>query len=129
MKHILLALLMIGAALSAGVVRAQDKKKPDVFTKAEDAGPDFKIQGEYEGEIGKTKFGAQVVALGGGKFDAYFLTGGLPGAGWDVKTRVKAEAKTADDKVTFTAAKWSGSLADGKLTGKSPDGVDFTLKK
>ena len=58
---------------------AQDTKEPDRTTKAADAGPDFKVQGEYEGDVpGKGRYGAQVVALGGGVF-----AGGLPGAGWD----------------------------------------------
>ena len=36
-------------------------QKPASFLDAESAGPDFKVQGEYEGTIGqKTKVGAQV---------------------------------------------------------------------
>jgi 6-phosphogluconolactonase len=95
-----------------------------------ETGPDFVVQGEYEGEIaGKGKHGAQVVALGDGKFDVYLLTGGLPGAGWDTKGRQKLAAKTESGKTTLTTANWSGTIADGKLTGKTPDGNEFSLKR
>jgi hypothetical protein len=109
---------------------AQEKKKdaPNVFTDPEKAGPDFKTQGEYVGQVGSDKLGAQVVALGDGKFDVYFLTGGLPGDGWDTKGRAKESAKTEDDKVVV-AGKWPGTIADGKLTGKNSEGVEYSLKK
>jgi len=86
---------------------AQDLKKG--VLKAEDAGPDFKIQGEYKG----AGWGAQVVALGDGKFDVYFLEGGLPGDGWNQKTRVKAPASTAEGKVSFASEKFTGTV-DGR---------------
>ena len=55
---------------------------------------DFGLQGEYMGRpsrswLGSDLMGLQVVALGGGKFEASLLRGGLPGAGWDRKTRVR----------------------------------------
>lgn len=101
-------------------------EKPGSFITAAEAGPDFQVQGEYEGEAGKGKMGAQVVALGDGKFDVYLLTGGLPGAGWDTKGRVKVPAKTDGGKTSFTSKDITGFIADGKITGTGPQG-EFTL--
>lgn len=107
----------------------QEKKPADVFTDPKAAGPDFAVQGEYIGEVpGKAKYGVQVVALGDGKFDAYLLTGGLPGEGWDGKTRVKASAKTADGKTVITGP-WTGEIAEGALTAKAPDGDEIAARK
>jgi hypothetical protein len=104
--------------------------KPEVFTDPDKAGPDFLIQGEYEGQIsGKDKLAAQVVAQGGGKFAVVCLPGGLPGAGWDGKTRVKAAAVTRDGKTTLDGAGWKGEIADGALTGTNPDGAAIALKR
>jgi hypothetical protein len=122
------------AALAALVAfslpgNGQEQKEPDLSTKAAAADPDFKIQGEYDGEVpAKGKYAAQVVALGGGKFDIYFLAGGLPGAGWDTKTRTKVSAASADGKVKFASDAWSGTIADGMLTGKA-EGNDFSIKQ
>jgi acetyl esterase/lipase len=108
---------------------ALQKKGNEAFLDPEKAGPDFLVQGEYEGKLGdKDRLGAQVVAQGDGKFMVVFLPGGLPGAGWDGKSKVKAAARTEEGKTTVTGP-WSGAIADGKLTGKSADGQPFVLTR
>jgi len=111
------------ALLGLLTLLALQDKKPAPVTDPDQAGPDYKIQGEYEGD----KWGAQVVALGGDAFDVYILGGGLPGAGWDPKTRIKISAKTEGGKTTLSGKGWSGEIADGTLTAKGPDG-DLALK-
>lgn len=77
--------------------KTEPKKKANVWTDVADAPIDYKIQGEYAGD--KKDFAAQVVARGNGKFDIYLLKGGLPGAGWDPKSKkMKFEAKLDADK-------------------------------
>jgi hypothetical protein len=122
---------LLAGILGLGVVLyapAREENK-QVFTDAQEAGPDFAIQGEYEGTYDglTTKLGAQVVAGGGGKFVVHFLAGGLPGAGWDGKARNRAAAKSEGGKTAVTGKGWEGQIADGKLTGRSSDGA-FTLK-
>jgi len=82
--------------------------------------PDFKIQGEYIGEGiwpdgEKVKAGAQVVALGEGKFAVKVTKGGLPGEGWrrgdlwfSLSAHRQGEAVVLDGK----------DVADQPVTGK-----------
>ena len=91
------------------------------FTDPAKAGPDFAIQGEYQGELtiqdNKVKFGSQVIALGDGKFHAVFYFGGLPGDGWKRDDqKVEADSKTEDGAVTFTGENGAAKIADGKMT-------------
>ena len=79
----------LGVLVSLGSVaspQAHGQTTPGVWTDPADKTlpDDFKLQGEYAGASnGGTKFGAQVIALGRGAFQAVVYPGGLPGAGWD----------------------------------------------
>ena len=139
MRCILLtaSLIIVMLALLSGGPAVQGQNPKDQITDPEKAGPDFLVQGEYEGTVaGKDKLAAQVIAKGNGKFTGLFLPGGLPGAGWDGKTKIKLDAKTEDGKTTVTgtvktsdgkSATWTGTVADKKLTGKTAEGQEFAL--
>jgi hypothetical protein len=100
------------------------------YLTAKDAGPDFAVQGEYIGTIGqKAKVGAQVIALGNGKFDAVLYTKGLPGEGWDGKTTVHLSGKTSDGVPQFKGKNIQGTIKDGQFTGTAENDVPFQLKK
>ncbi len=115
-------------AVAVPCVALQKEKPPAAFVDAKSAGPDFAVQGEYVGEIESKKLGAQVVALGGGKFDVYFLAGGLPGAGWDGQARSKATAQTKEGKTTVLSANWVGGIEKGSLLGTNK-GKAFKLER
>src|SRR5208337_2356108 len=96
-----------------------------VATDPAKAGPDYKIQGEYVGETSeKAKLGAEVIARGNGKFDVNFLPGGLRGEGGDYSKVVTGTAKTEDGTTVVASkdSKWTGTIGDGKLTGKNAEG-------
>lgn len=61
---------------------------------------DFKLQGEFKGDA----LGAQVIALGGGAFQAVLFPGGLPGDGWDGKSRIILDGRLDGDKIAFKPA-------------------------
>jgi len=120
----------LGVVLGLGVLFVMGQQKNPTFTDPEKAGPDFVVQGEYVGMVEGTKgkLGAQVVAKGNGNFDVVFLPGGLPGEGWDGKTRTKSKATRKDDKTTVEGD-YSGEITKEKLTGKTKSGEAFTLNK
>jgi type 1 glutamine amidotransferase len=114
------AVLWTGGAanLQAAPEKKPERPKPAYLT-IEQAGADYKVQGEYgAGRAGEAKYGVQVVALGDHQFRVVVYPGGLPGAGWsgDKTTKVeidgKRENETAD--VSISGKGWSGTIpADG----------------
>ena len=117
----LTALVLIGASLGSACSHGQ------TFTDPEKAGEDFKIQGEYVGTLkdgdNEAKRGAQIIALGDGKFKGIGYSGGLPGDGWK-RDDEKYEANGAlkDGVVHFKSDDYEGTLKDGvikiKVDGK-----------
>lgn len=145
---------VLAVALS---VTAQEKPKT-VWTDPNDATlpADFKIQGEYVGEVaGGGKLGGQVIALGKGALQVVLLPGGLPGDGWDGKNKILLDGKLDGDKAVFQPAtgkkkylaqspeefsatskfppeghkEYTATIAGETLSGKTEDGKTFELKK
>ena len=123
-------LLLTTAILAITSVSLQAQNAKTAFLDAKSAGPDFAVQGEYEGTIGKArKLGIQVIAEGKGGFTAVLFAGGLPGAGWDGKTRTRLKGRTAAGKVTFKGRNITGGVAGGVFSGTAEDDVAFSAKK
>jgi hypothetical protein len=135
----ILCLLALSAAAGEAVGKEKKKdKKPEAFLDPKKAGFDFGIQGEYEGKIkGKGKLGAQVIALGDGKFDAILYPGGLPGEGWDGKKRIKLKGRLDRNPARSVVLAffrgnnwWIGTcIYTGGFEGKTANQEDFTLKR
>lgn len=118
MKRLLaIAFLMLPLAAFAA------DSKEDVYTEAKAAGPDFEIQGEYAGasESGD-KVGAQVIALGDGKFDVIGYRGGLPGEGWERGGETK---RGKGERVGDAAV---AKIESDDLTAEIKDGVMTIMK-
>ncbi len=91
---------------------------------------DYAFQGEYAGVIaGQFDVGAQVIALGDGKFRLVLFPGGLPGAGYDGAAEKREYDGTRDgDTATFTGGTTGKSITGGKLTF-SRDGQEFAIDR
>jgi len=95
------------------------------FTDATAAGADFQLQGEYAGE----NCGAQVIALGGGKFHLVAWDSGLPGAADGARKHKEIDSALEGGAVRFESAVWEATIANGEMKAKPSDGEMQTLKK
>ncbi|MBV9868051.1 MAG: DUF1080 domain-containing protein [Abitibacteriaceae bacterium] len=122
-------IIVVGAIAVRVACAAQE-----AITDPAQAGADFKVQGEYVGHTTSgQQWGAQVVAVGDGKFDVYFLKGGLPSMGWDGRTRTKVSAALLPTKglgsvVRVSGAGWAGNIRAGVLSGTMATGQHFKLQ-
>lgn len=95
---------------------------------------DFAVQGDYVGRAtlasGEQVVGAQVVALGEGKFRAVLYGGGLPGDGWDGITRFEGTGARQGEAVLLESDGGSGRIEDGTLVIADGNGQEIgSLKK
>ena len=95
------------------------------FTDPDSAGPDFAVQGEYEGH----ECGAQVIALGDGKFHIVGWNKGLPGAAEGVEKTAEVDAQRTGERIVFDGSGWKGAIADGQLVATNEDGEKVELKR
>jgi len=90
------------------------------------AGPDFAVQGEYQGTLGADeshRWGAQVVALGDAHFRLVGYEGGLPGDGWQRgDDREMVEGKREGNVTRFLADQWKAKIEAQVLTVSTLDG-------
>jgi hypothetical protein len=93
-----------------------------------DSDPDFAVQGEYSGTVaspeGPIKIGAQVIALGKGKFLAIGYRGGLPGDGWNRSPKQEAEGESKDGVARFQVDHRRAEIRDGvmRVTASGSEG-------
>ena len=133
MSRIAASVLILTIVLTAACAQAQRAARPEgpTYIDPKEAGPDFATQGEYATDKSAAHpYGVQVVALGDGKFEVVVLAGGLPGDGWDTKSRVELKAARKGDAADIKPDKgFSGSIADGSLSLTTPESGKLTLKK
>jgi len=128
----LLAWTLIGSlSIAAVAVAAGGPAETDPAK----AGPDFAVQGEYVGTLqsdsGPVKFGAQVIALGDGKFAGIAYEGGLPGDGWQRGDPIeRGHGATVDGVTTLQGDGGLATIKDGVITLVDNNGQEVgQLKK
>jgi len=118
-----LAVASLAVALTTASVSLAADDGIEIFTDPAKAGPDFQIQGEYESENGE--WGAQIIALGDGKFDVVGYRGGLPGKGWEREDfQALGKGVRKGDVVTVEGEEdaWHAEIKGGVMTVYSGDG-------
>lgn len=118
--------LVLACLLAAPLaISAVEKAPEETYLEPEAAGPDFAVQGEYVGE----GCAAQVIALGGDKFQIVGWSKGLPGAVPDAEKKVEVEARREGGRVVFDGSGWRGQIESGQLRGTNADGNSWELRR
>jgi hypothetical protein len=113
--RLVLAGLLVASAASAAPAQQDNPASAD---------PDFALQGEYAGFVylpgrGSRRVGLQVVARGGGKFDAMHYAGGLPGSGWDGAARSKLSGNVDEGSLVLSGE--AGDFVVARGTARAVD--------
>lgn len=127
----MIRLLCVVVLCSAALAQQPEKPKKVSYLDPAAAPADFAFQGEYVGEIAGKKLAAQVISLGNGKFLAAFLPGGLPGEGYEGKSRSEVEGTLQNKEAVFPQGKagYQAVIAGDALKGQDAGGQPFSLKK
>jgi hypothetical protein len=113
-------ILLASCALALRVADGEGQ----VFLDPAKAGPEYAIQGEYLGLLGpvgeQQRWGAQVIALGDGKFELVGYEGGLPGDGWSRGGRtLRTQGElSADNSAHFKTDEAEVTIRNGELAVK-----------
>jgi hypothetical protein len=126
-----LVLLLLVVACGAAPAKPKEKPKEIVDPTEAQADPDFAFQGEYVGQVGGEKIGAQVIALGKGQFALVGYHGGLPGAGWSRGDRhIEAVGMREGNKVILSGEEIdAGAIVDGAITATGKSGQKHELRR
>jgi 3-keto-disaccharide hydrolase len=124
-----LVILFAFLALAAIAIQPATAKPPKGLNATDQSmvDEDFAYQGEYAGTVKnpegrEMKLGAQVIALGDGKFTAVVYVRGLPGAGWTREDRkAQLEGEKQGDKVVLHGEKVSAEISGRKMALKHVD--------
>jgi len=109
-------------------------EKGVAFLDAKSAGPDFALQGEYQGAVdiggGDEDFGVQIIALGDGKFRLVAFQGGLPGDGWSRgDQQMVGDGESTDGKIIAVIEGADIEVAEGVMTVTDEGQTIGTLKR
>lgn len=100
--------------------------KPTPALSASEADSDFSFQGEYSGTIEingeSVRYGAQIIALGGGKFHGVGYPGGLPGDGFLGGEQLEGDGELKGDQVEFENPDALVHIRDGEIVVSTLNG-------
>lgn len=126
--------LAVSTCLSAVTLQAADEDKDGpTFTDPKAAGEEYSAQGEFKGELkadDNRTWGAQVIALGKGKYRLVGYPGGLPGDGFQAGDETKEiEGSRSGDKVTFKGDEYTAEISGDELKISTQGETLGTLKR